>query len=133
MIKITQEKIDKLYKFYEEIDEIGKLANEAVDLAKKNKDKTIEVRRKNGKKSKVAEGLLWEEIWEIGTLSEGYAILQNKYPEAFKRSEEFTEKSNEMKKFAIVELGIDTTKIKLTDIIRLVEAVIDFKYGNKAL
>ena len=134
MIKITKEKIDQLYKFYDEIDQLQTEANDAINLAKKNKNNKIEVVRKDGKKSKVTEDLLWQEIWTISKASEGYAVLEKKYPEAFKKSDEFLKRSRELKKFSIAELGIDTTAIKLTDIIRLVEGIVDFKFnGNKTI
>lgn len=135
MIKITKEKIDQLYNFYEEIDRLQGLANDAINLAKQNKDKSkLQVVRRNGKKDKVLEDLLWQEVWTIGKSSEGYDALKSKYPDAFAKTDAYLAKSRELKKFSVAELGIDTTAIRLTDIIRLVEGIVEFKFnGNKTL
>ncbi len=128
MIKITKEKIDQLYSFYDEIERLQNAANTAINLAKQNKDKAkLKVVRRNGKRVEVLEDLLWQEIWTIGKSSEGYDALKSKYPDAFEKTDAFLAKSRELKKFSVAELGIDTTAIKLTDIIRLVEGLIDYR------
>jgi hypothetical protein len=127
---ITQEKIENLYRLYDEISVLEREANEAVNHAKSFGKNEVEVVRKNGKKDKVKESLLWEEVWQIGKLSEGYEILEKKYPTAFGKSAELQKKHNELSKFSVAELGIDINRIKLSDIIRLVQALVKQELKN---
>lgn len=131
---ITKEKINTLYKLYDELEVIKNEANEALIHAKSFGDMEVEVIRKDGRADKVKEKLLWDEIWILGNRSEGYAVLKQKYPAAFGKTEELNKKAKDIDTYSLRELGISTEKIKISDIIKLVEAIVDYKLdGNKTL
>lgn len=78
------------------------------------------------------ENDLWTEVWHLGADCEGGKILAEKYPEPFKLSRQAEEKKAEIKKFAMAKWGIDPMAMTLSDIIRIMDAIVDYKLAAKA-
>jgi hypothetical protein len=82
-------------------------------------------------KQEVTEDLLWTEIYHIGDKSEGFEALKHRYPEAFAVSDEVNKKVEEIQSYTVAELGIDAMQLKLSDIIKIVEALVEFKLNER--
>ena len=123
MEKITKKKIEKLAKIYDEIDDLDRQSTDAINAAKEFKNNLLLIKRKNGKEVEVTEGTLWEEVRWIGEASEGYGALKGRYPRAFYLGELQRAKAKELAVFCKAEIGLDPIKLRLIDIIRLIEAM----------
>jgi hypothetical protein len=89
--------------------------------------------RKDGKVVDVPESALWDEIYHLGQTSEAYQFLKDKYPHVFEKTDRYEKKVLEISQFSVAELGVDAIRMRLSDIIRIVEGVVDYKLGNKTI
>lgn len=124
---ITKENIAGLRKLYAELRELTEKSSDAIKAAKEYKNNIVLIRRKGGKEVEVTEGALWEEVRYINSASEGYAVLKDKYPEAFALGEQQNAKAKELSEYSRKEIGLDPLAMRLIDIIDIVEAVIESK------
>lgn len=135
-MKITNSKIKKYLRKADDLESIQKELSEMVLDAKKNKNEKVsfmaEDKKGDLKKIDVTENDLWGEIYHVGTDKETRAkeYLQNKYPKVFEVAEKEREATKELKDYAIKELGVDFQKIKLSDIIRLIQGILDGRDNN---
>lgn len=131
-MEITQEKLAKLYQLYDELDAAKEASSDAIKEAQEGKaDKKATITRKNGETVEVTEKELWDEIFYLKDRSEGWEYLKSKYPKAFETSDAVTDKLDEIRKFTHGEFGLDPNQIKLSDIFRIVEAVLEYKMHGK--
>jgi hypothetical protein len=126
-MEITIEKISKVYELYDELEALKETSSELIKSAKENRNNKILVKRAGGAETEVTEDMLWTEVYHLGDKTEGYEALKNRYPEAFSASDEVNKKLEEIQKYTNVELGIDALQIKLSDILRIVEALVEYK------
>lgn len=112
--------------------ELTQLQEESSDLLKKarfgSENRKVMVKRKDvEKEEEITESLIWEEIFVIGDLSEGHAVLKAKYPEAFKKAEEHNLKAQELNKYTLLNFGIKAGAVSIGDIFTIVDAIVDGK------
>ena len=127
MKKITPNKLKVLYKLY---DEIQKTENEVSDLIKKtkyNENGYLPVHREGEKKRvQVKEKDLWEETYTLGENSVAGKALKEKYPEVFKAQKKQNEIAISINIFVAKELGLNYKAVKLSDIFKISEAMIEY-------
>lgn len=127
---INQEKITKVYELYHQLDEIKELASELLRTAQdRYNDNEVEIKR-NDCMIKIKERVLWEETFQLGKNSQAALKLKELHPEVFEAYSKQEELAEEIKKFMIAEFGIDYQAIRISDILRLIEAVVDFKRAS---
>lgn len=126
-MKITPEKVEGLRKIYSELKELSERSSDAINAAKEFKNNLVLIQRKDGKEVEVKESMLWEEVRFLGSATEGYAVLKDKYPEAFRLGEEQQNKAKELNDYSVKELGVNPVALRLIDIIDLVEAIVESK------
>jgi hypothetical protein len=129
-MEITREKIEKLSQLYDELDALQRQMNDADAAAKEFKENIVIIARKDGTTSEVPEKALWDEIYQLGKLTEAYGVMSAKYPKVFELTEACNVKAEEIMRFGVAELGIDPLRVRLSDIFRLVEAVVDLKLAS---
>ncbi|TXH50830.1 MAG: hypothetical protein E6Q97_19645 [Desulfurellales bacterium] len=127
---ITTEDISAFHALHAEFKRINEKASDAIIAARANSQNDITIAR-NGKAVTLKEGALWDEVWSLGETSEAGAILGEKYPEAFELSGKAEAKKDEMKRFAVLKWQIDPIGMTLSDIMRLCEAIVEWKLGQK--
>jgi hypothetical protein len=115
---------------YSEFKSLQDQASAAIEAAKSNKDAEITIARE-GQPVVLTEGDLWTEVWHLGADSEAGKILSEKYPGPFRLSKESEEKKAEMTAFALGKWKIDPLAMTLSDIMRIAEAVVDYKLAQK--
>lgn len=130
-MEITQDKVVKLYQLYEELDTLTERSSNLIKEAKHNSGNPISVTRESGETVEVAESTLWDEIRYLGDKTEGFAVLQAKYPDAFSASDAVNKQLEEIQKYTIAELGIDALQLKLSDIMRVVEGIVEYKLNER--
>lgn len=130
-MEITREKIDKTYQLFNELKVIDEELKNAHNESRKNADEKITVLRRNGKAIVITERTAWEEIYQLGNRTECFEALKEKYPLVFSKTDEHEEKVKEITAFTVLEMDIDAMKLKLSDIFRVVEALVDYKLTQK--
>lgn len=129
-MKLSKKIIEELYSRYDELDKVQEEASELLKQAKENKEAKVNITR-DGKEVEVTEKDLWDEVRFMGMACEAYKILNKKYPKVFEASEKQNELARELQAWTVENLGIDYRAIKLSDIFRVVEAIIDYKNEKK--
>lgn len=130
-MQITKEKIDKLYKINSELVDLEEKANNESSVVRNGAErKRIKIER-DGKKITVTEKILWDEVYFGGMESQAAKILKEKYPKVFEYTKKQTEKANELQMFIQAEFGIDYKKMRFSDIIKVVDALFDYKLNQK--
>lgn len=129
-MEITHERISKLFALYDELDALKEQASDAIKAAQDFQGNRVLINRTGGGQQEVTEKMLWDEVWNLSADSDAGRFLRKKYPEAFERSDEANKKAVELREFTLGELGIDAQQIKLSDIIKLTQALIRFELQN---
>jgi hypothetical protein len=118
----TQEKIDTIAKFYEEIETLKSiLDNEYI----KSFEGSDERKRDTPTRKDVPENNLWYEVQNLGDNCEAGKLLREIYPKVFESADNYNRKVSEMNAYALKELNIDPLKITFLDIIRIAKGVKD--------
>ena len=128
---ISAEIIKQLHQHYDELDTLQEQASDAIKAAQEHKETRVTIKRRNGEEQEVTEKMLWDEVWELTADSEAGAFLRTKYPDAFEKSDAVHTKVAELRAFTLGELGIDAQAIKLSDIVRITSALIDYKLNER--
>lgn len=131
-MQITRKNIDEIKRIQAELDVLLGEASEKVSLAKMNVKNKIKW-TKNGQEIECEELNLWNETWELGDECDAYKALATKYPEAFEAVRKQNEKTRELEFYVNGSLGMSATRIKMTDIISIVEAVLDLKFSESEI
>lgn len=133
MIEITKEKLDKMFHYYELLEEYENKASDLLkDAKEKGKNKRLLVERKGMKKKQlIKESDLWEEVRHLGEGSLAQKALYKKYPEVFDSFKAQAKLAGETKEWTIKNLGIDYRAIKLSDLVRLIQSLISYDKNNK--
>lgn len=126
-MKITKEKLEKLNNLYSEKEKISHILSELVKTAQdRNGDNEVELERE-GKKIKITEKIMWQEVYYGGAKSQSGKILKEKYPEAFEAFEKQTKIDGEISKFVLEEFGFMFNQLDLPTLLKLIEAMIEYK------
>jgi len=123
---ITGEDIRHFHKLSEDFKATQALASRAIADAKLNQNNELTIAR-DGKPVSIREKDLWDEVWTLGATCEAAGILKEKYPDVFIHSVAADDKRQEIKVFAIERWQVDPLAISLSDIIRIIEGVVDYK------
>jgi hypothetical protein len=118
----TQEKIDTISKFYEEIETLKSILDNEYIKAFEGSD---ERKRDTPTRKDVPENNLWYEVQNLGDNCEAGKLLREIYPKVFESADNYNRKVSEMNAYALKELNIDPLKITFLDIIRIAKGVKD--------
>lgn len=118
---MTREILDELHRLS---DGVNKEADIASELLRTAQDRGNHIKHKltrEGKEVEIAEKNLWDEVWYLGPKCQAGEILEKKYPEVFKAYRKQNSAADELKKFCVVNLGVNFEKLTLSDYLRLSE------------
>lgn len=132
-MEITREKIETVYRLYDELAVQKEVASEAIKEAQRHWGNPVLIKRKDGTEQELAEKLLWDEVWTLGSDCDAGRFLKGKYPKAFELSDVANAKARELSTYTIAELGVDAQAVKLSDIIRITEALVEYKLNERDL
>lgn len=126
-MEITREQIKKVNKLYADVAEIGEEISEMLkDIQDKHGENEIALTR-DGKIVKIKEKHLWQEVYYGAKQSQD--IMREKYPALFKLYDKQQILTKTLKEYVYSNFGIDFQKIRLVDVINIVEAIV--KLYNK--
>lgn len=127
---ISPEDLSTFHSLFAELKHLQEQATAAIDAAKTNADAEITIAR-DGQPVILKEKDLWDEVWHLGADCDAANVLSVKYPDAFGVSRDAEAKKAEMKAFSVSKWGIDPLAMTLSDIMRLMSAMIDYKLANR--
>lgn len=127
---ITNQKIEQLRKLYLEIDVLTDAVSEAIKKAKLTQGNKMLIKRKDGKEVEITEKTAWEEIRLLGAETECYAVMKSKYPKVFELADAQRRKGKELNDFTMTAFGLLSDQVRLGDIFKVVEAMVDYKLGK---
>lgn len=114
-------KLENLINKFEELDLLAKESSDLILKAQESKDKKITIKR-DGKNIDITEKDLWDEIYYQAD-TDASIILENIYPDAFKKSKEFNSKGDELVKFLAVDFDLPTKKENLVSFGKLIKFI----------
>lgn len=130
-ITITKGKISKLNDHFDKLEYYEALASDEIKKAQLNSaEKKAVIKRSNGQEQEVTEKMLWDEVWHLGAESEAGAYLRGQYPKVYEIAETQQTEANKLREFCVAELGIDSQRIKIKDVLDLTDAMIDYKLSS---
>lgn len=124
---ITKKSISKLKALEKQAKQIKENASDLLAKAKENSETKIHKVEREKETIEVSEKDLWEEVYRLGIKCQAGEILQKEYPEVFKAYENQEAKAKEIDDFFLNEFGFQFAKITPTNLIKFVEAIIDYK------
>jgi len=125
-IILTTDKIEKLFVLYTDFKKAEEEASNELSKAMMNANRRIKYKNEN-----LEEKILWDELRYEGIKGEAGKVLKEKYPKVFEKSEAQDKAGALYTEFCKIELDLDSTRLKLFDIIRLSLAVVDYKLKQK--
>ena len=124
---ITKKSISKLKALEKQAKQIKENASDLLAKAKENSETKLHKVEREKETIEVSEKDLWEEVYRLGIKCQAGEILQKEYPEVFKAYENQEAKAKEIDDFFLNEFGFQFAKITPTNLIKFVEAIIDYK------
>lgn len=122
---ITRNKIARLKELNEENTKAVEFASELLKTAQDRFDEKVHKFKRNGQKVQVPESALWSEIWQLAEqATDAHEILGKAHPEVFEAFNKQKDVAKELKAFTVLELGIDHTKMTISDYIQVVEGTV---------
>jgi len=125
-IILTTEKIEKLFVLYTDFKKAEEEASNELSKAMMNANRRIRYKNDN-----FEEKILWDELRYEGIKGEAGKLLKEKYPKVFEKAEVQEKSGADYTEFCKLELDLDSTRLKLFDIVRLSLAVVDYKLKQK--
>lgn len=121
---ITRFKIAKLKELTEAVGVKLDIASEVLRTVQdRNKETTHKIMR-SGAERTIPESALWDEVYQLGPAAvDAHRILGAKYPEVFEAYKAQADAADELRAFCIKELGMDYTKMSISNYIELTEGM----------
>jgi hypothetical protein len=120
---MNRETLNELHRLTEEVRTATDVASEQMRIVKDRfADKTHKLVRE-GKEIELTEKVLWDEVFYLGVNCEAGKLLQKEHPEVFEAYKKQDETANTLKKFCVTELGVDYTKLTLSDYLKITEGL----------
>jgi len=132
-IQMTRENLNKLHELTKAVNDAKETASELLRTAQDRfKQRTHKLMRE-GKEIELTEKVLWDEVFYMGPTCQAGQILQTVHPEIFEGYKKQDEAANELKKFTIVELGVDYTALTLSDYLAVTESLFELMLAERGL
>lgn len=129
----TRENLNKLHELTKAVSDAKELSSEllrtAQDRFKHRKHKLM----REGKEIELTEKVLWDETFYLGTGCEAAKILTTIHPEVFEAYKAQDHAASELKKFSIVELGLDYSQLTLSDYLKATESLFELMLKERGM
>ena len=121
-IIITIEKVNKIFELHEAFNKSKEEASNELSKAMMNANRRVKYKNEN-----LEEKVLWDELRYEGANGPAGKLLKEKYPKVFETSEAQEKAKGIYKETCYIELGINPLAMTLSDIMRLIMGVVDYK------
>lgn len=88
---------------------------------------------KSGERRKVtvSRKVLWDEVFYLGTGSDAATILKAEHPEVFDAYKVQETAAGDLQRFVVAEMGMDMKKMRVSDYVKLTEAIVDLRLDER--
>jgi hypothetical protein len=128
---MERKQLEQLHILTEQVERQQELASELLRTAQDRHNHEVHKLMRDGAEIELQEKVLWDETFYLGKDCEAGKLLASLHPEVFEAYIKQDDYALELKKFCIMELGVDYSKLSLSDYLRLTEALIDLKISEK--
>ncbi len=129
---LTRQKIHKLHALTAEVTKSNNLVSELARTAQDRYNHVEEKVERDGKVQKIKRKILWDEVFYLGAGCQAAKILKGYHPEVFEALDAQNKAADELRKFTIAELDLDYTAMKLSDYVKITEALVDLMLEERA-
>jgi len=127
----TRDTLKKLHSLTDSVNEAKEIASEQLRTAQDRYGDRTQKLNREGKDIELKESVLWEEVFLMGLGCQAGKILQRLHPDVFKSYAEQDKAADELKKFCILELGVDHTKMTLSGYLKITEKLFEIMINEK--
>lgn len=129
----TRDTLKQLHELTDKVNHAKEVASEQLRTAQDRfKDRKHKFER-DGKNIEVTEKVLWDEVFYLGPGSQAGRILVKEHPQVFEAYAQQETAAEALKKFCIVELGVDYTALSLSDYLKLTETLVELMLAERGL
>lgn len=130
---ITRDKINTLRELTAKVAECMETASELLRTAQDRHGARVHKITRDGKEIELKEKVLWDEVFYIGRKSQAGQFLEQLHPEVFQAYSAQDQAAAELKKFGVVELGFDPTRLTLSDYLEITEQLFEVMLAERGL
>jgi len=121
----TRENLKQLHDLTQKVNDTKEMSSDLLRTAQDRfKNRTHKLTRE-GKEIELTEKVLWDETFYLGVGCQAGKLLKTLHPEVFEAYRNQDEAAAELKKFSIVELGLDYSQLTLSDYLKATESLFE--------
>jgi hypothetical protein len=120
---ITRDNLNKLHELTNKVQETKEMASENLKTAQDRFGHRTHKMVREGKEIELTEKIMWDEVFYIGPSCESGQVLRGIHPEVFEMYKKQDQAAEELKKFAIVEMGMNMQALTLSDYLKATESL----------
>lgn len=121
---LTREAIIKIHEMSEAVNKQVDYASELLRTAQDRFGTTTETFERDGKEITVERNVLWQEVFYLGHQCQAAEILKKYHQDVFDAYAAQAKLADDMKVYCVTTLGVDYTKMTLSDYIKVTEEVV---------
>lgn len=129
----TRDTLKQLHELTKKVNDAKELASELLRTAKDRYGDRLQKFEREGKEIEVKENVLWDEVFYLGPVSQAGQILGKEHPEVFQAYADQETAAGNLKKFTVLELGVDYTALSLSDYLAMTEQLVELMLGERGL
>jgi hypothetical protein len=129
----TRETLNQLHALTKAVQDAKDYASELLRTAQDRSKHVTHKLEREGKEIELTEKVLWDEVFYLGPASQAGDILRKAHPEVFDAYKKQDTAAQELKKFAIVELGMNMEALTLSDYIKATEGLVELMLAERGL
>lgn len=128
---ITRKTLNELHELTAKVTELKDIASENLKTAQDRFNHRTHKIMREGKEIELTEKVLWDEVFLIGPGGESGQFMKTIHPQVFDLYKKQEEAAEELKKFAIVELGMNMQALTLSDYLKATEGLFALMFEEK--
>jgi hypothetical protein len=132
-MQLSRELLDNFHELSQKVKDLDEIASEGMRTVKDRFQHRTHKLIREGKEIELTEKTLWDEVFYLGEDSQAGEILKKLHPQVFENYRLMNIAAENYKKFSIVEMGVDASRMNMSDQMKMVEAMVEFKLGGGML
>jgi len=125
--------LTKLHEITKKVNEAKELTAELLRTAQDRYNDRLHKCDREGRSVELKEKVLWDEVFYLGPNCQAGKILTKEHPEVFNAFAEQEKLAEELKKFCLLELGVDYTALTISDYLKMTEQLFELMLGERGL
>ena len=130
-MQINSEVLAKFHQLNDKVKVAEEIASESLRTAQDRFNHRTHKLQRDGKEVEIKEKTLWDEVFYLGEDSEAGRILKVLHPKVFENYAIQNAAAMEYKRFGVTELGVDPGRMTMSDQMKMVEAMVEYKMSGR--